>query len=274
MLKIFREYKMKCNLIHRTSMLVIKFLSTVCLLLTLITPSQAANSVESNETLPAVGRMPVTSSSIFFLSPKTPKDNETVTFDIGKYSQTDADSDEMITPYIEWLIDDVSVGIGPSYTFDNTGYGGQQLSIRLIPKTLTGDPNAGAAISSEHVRIGSSLIGNFSTPDTVVRNWTNADLYCKNMEPKGSWSLPSLMQLRSLFYSATSLIAYSGTTIKNYDMCNFYGWPLLDMCGGTNSVYWTSEEQSLGRHTVIGMDDGISSSRGDSGPQNVVCVSI
>lgn len=265
---------MKCNLIHKAPVWATRLLSIMGLLLGVIDPLQAANSVASNETLPAVGRMPVTSSSLFFLSPEIPKDNETVTFDIGKYSQTDADSDEMITPYIEWLIDDVSVGIGTSYTFDNTGYGGQQLSIRLIPKTLTGDPNAGAAISSAHVRIGSSLIGNFSTPDTVLRDWTNADLYCKNMEPKGSWSLPSLMQLTSLFYSATSLIAYSGTTIKNYDMCNFNGWPLLNMCGGTNSVYWTSEEQSIGRHTVIGMDDGISNSRGDSGFQNVVCISI
>lgn len=231
--------KMKFNIIYQIP------LWSIFLPIMAFSSAQAANSVASNETQPAVGRMPITDPSKLVFSPVVPKDNETVTLDMAIYSQTDADSDAPAAPLIEWLIDGSTVGTGASYTFSDTRLGGQQLSVKVTPRTLTGEPADGLTVTSSNITVASSLISNFSTPDLQARNWGNADNFCKNMVPIGQWSLPTRSQLQSLYYSATSRVTGTSTTI--YEMCDNYSWPMFGHCNGSSSGYWTSE---LGANSI------------------------
>uniref|UniRef100_UPI001CBA64CD DUF1566 domain-containing protein n=2 Tax=Aeromonas sobria TaxID=646 RepID=UPI001CBA64CD len=113
-------------------------------------------------------------------------------------------------------------------------------------------------------------IGDF-TPPVKGMGWNDADAYCKGLTPPGR--LPTAFELQSLFINSTSATAIDQT---NYEMCNTYGWPLYNKCGGGTNWYWTIQNTTTSQttHYIVSMLSGSSKANlsSDSDPLNTTCI--
>jgi len=263
---------MKCNLIQQAPIWAIRLLSTMGLILAVIHPLQAANSVESNETQPAVGHMPVLK-----LQPDLPLGTKEVgatdfVSDIVKVGQKVELKDLLVNDYLsksyfdvdgdieggtiaEWLIDGVIVEVGSSFT-PLSIHGGQMLTVNIIPKSITGVPQQGLPISGNNgISIRSQLIDKFFIPDKSVHLYNEAISLCAN----GGGRLPTVLELQEVYKEASAAININSTT--HFDMCTKYGWPMAGgYCGGSSYRYRTSEEDpvnvGMGRYQNVVMANG------------------
>lgn len=275
---------MKCNLIHQAPIWAIRLLSTICLLIAVVTPLQAANSVESNETH-AVGRMPVLSAPYLPLGPIAMEATEPVSdkaivgvpltladmgIDFAAHvlaNFSDADGDNEGGSSYEWMIDNVVVETGSTFT-PAEEHGGQLLSVRITPKTQTGDPDIGKVMLSNSIVVRSKIIERFSKPGQTRLDWNSANFHCSITLGNGGYRLPTKDELQQLYKETT--IAMS-TGDSNIQICQRYGWPLNGHCNGDNSYYWTSDPFSS-LYYLIGMQDGNDSYMGVSFKGYVTCI--
>ncbi|HDO1315553.1 hypothetical protein [Aeromonas veronii] len=225
-------------------------MALTCMAISTLTPAMAA--VESNETLPAIGRMPkfITApmlpegikNSHIHAHANLPVSDVAITgktiglvdlgIDLANYKQdnySDDDGDLESGSIIEWLVNDALISSGDSINLQQPDHGGEMLVLRLTPKSISGEPLVGIAIVTNSIRVGSSVISSYYTPDTTTRNLSDAIQHCTVLGGR----LPSVDELKLLYEDATS---------KIHDMCNVYGWPLFGgRCGGETSFYVTSD---------------------------------
>jgi uncharacterized protein YjdB len=144
--------------------------------------------------------------------------------------------------------------------------------------TVTGVTPGTATITASGVANGQSFsataevevevpLAFFTTPDTITRDWHDADAYCKGQTPAAR--LPTRVELQNLFIQSTSATKIGQI---NNDMCDVHGWPLVGRCGGSTNSYWTSEGTGSSYHWGVGMHYGIPSSNGDTILNHVTCV--
>ncbi|MFB2776781.1 hypothetical protein [Shewanella xiamenensis] len=274
---------MKFNLIQQAPIWAIRLLSTIVLLLSVINPLQAANTVASNETQPAVGRMP-----ILLNAPNLPvgpiETGATVPvsdiaivgipltladmgIDWSTYITTsfrDDDGDIEDGTLYEWLIDGSVVSSISTFT-PQVEHGGQLLSLRLTPKTKNGDPHIGRSVSTNTILVRSGLIEKFKKPDSSARIWNQAKDYCEG----NGYRLPSTSELQQLFLETTKQIVVG---VASNDICNRYGWPLQAMCNGSTGRYWTSEADGVGAHWGVDLAGGLIASAPDGAARHVACI--
>ncbi|VFB09619.1 intimin/invasin family protein [Aeromonas salmonicida] len=112
-----------------------------------------------------------------------------------------------------------------------------------------------------------ALLAFFTTPDTMIRSWNDADAYCKGLAP-GAYQLPSYQELQNLFIQSTSATVLGQA---NYEMCDVHGWPLLG-CGGSKTLYWAREATGTGSHWYVYMDTGRANINVDTDGLQVTCV--
>ena len=189
------------------------------------------------------------------------------------YSFSDADGDVESGTLIEWLRNGVVISgeTGDTYTTVPAD-GDQDLAARVTPRTssVETDPASGVPVTSPVIGVGVYSTGNFLAPDTTVRNWTDADSYCRSQGAR----LPTKDELQQLFVSATSSPTFSphpGYT-TNVEMCLRHGWPMSGQCGGSNSYYWSSTPLGAGHHYGVDLNLGKALSPYDSTPSQVACV--
>lgn len=230
-------------------------MALTCMAISTLTPAMAA--VESNETLPAIGRMPVLPAltlPVGSIAPDAAATGATepvsdhakvgvplTLADMGinwveyvKDNFSDEDDDAESGSFYEWLIDGQVVENTTVFT-PAVEHGGQSLSVRVTPRTNTGDPDIGKTVSSNTIIVRSTFIERFTKPDTILRSWFNANTYCQNMGV--GYRLPSLAELVQLHSEMTSASV-------NNDVCKFYGWPVSqgdNTCGGTHNSYWAND---------------------------------
>ncbi|QTL94359.1 hypothetical protein [Aeromonas jandaei] len=176
---------------------------------------------------------------------------------------TDIDGDVEGVPSIQWLRDGAAVtgATTSSYTVraDSTCRD-FAVAVEVTPKSLTGDPLIGDAKQSPPLLVVYSRIPNFRKPDTVRRNWSDADAYCK----AHGLILPTIAQLQSVFNNT------SGGT--NIELATQYGWPLSGQCGGTTNIYWANDMLSNNSHGIVLMNIGNAFSGNDNNAYHVACV--
>lgn len=215
--------------------------------------------VESNQTNLAIGRMPVLSPLTLPVGSVAADAAATgATQPVSDHAKvgvpltladmgldlsllvTDVDGDIEGGSGYEWLIDNVVVGTAATFR-PTVAHGGQLLSVRVTPKTQMGDPDTGAAVTSNTTVVRSAIVDRFSKPDTTIRNWGAANTYCQNLG--GGYQLPTVDELQQLYREMT----VATTTGYNHQACERYGWPLNGgRCGGSNNLYWTSEPNTSG----------------------------
>lgn len=146
---------------------------------------------------------------------------------------TDSDGDREGGSVIEWSVDGGSWVMSEIFTAD-TEDGGQRLSVRVTPKTLTGIPNIGdPTVSTNSIIIKSGIIQRFTLhPNKITLTHADAVSYCNSIGMR----LPTLAQLRAVFFEGTSL----KEPASNTEMCSRYGWPLGSLCGGSLNAYWAN----------------------------------
>ncbi|OFC42908.1 hypothetical protein BA189_22705 [Aeromonas hydrophila] len=141
------------------------------------------------------------------------------------------------------------------------------VSAGTVTITASGEANGQHFSATAEVEVKAPLAF-FTTPDTITRNWNDADAYCKSLSPAAR--LPTSAELQNLFIQSTSATAIGQV---NYDMCDVHGWPLNDgRCGGSSYYYWTSEAAEAGGHYAVYMDNGTVNSGYDTLTYNVTCV--
>lgn len=213
----------------------------------------AAHAAQSSLSTPVVGHMPI--ASAVTLTPAAPKVGETVSV---SWAYDDADGDVQSASTVQWLLNGVVVAgqVGTSYTLPSDA-GNKTLQARVTPVSAApASPAVGVAASSATVTIA-DLMARFTRPGTFL-SWNNADAYCRQLTPAAR--LPTRAELQELFIDATSATAIGQI---NTDMCDVYGWPLPDSCGGNGNHYWTSESDSrVGYHHIVDMRDGTSNQTG------------
>lgn len=252
----------------------------------LTAPAMAA--VESNQTNLAIGRMPVLSPLTLPVGSVAADAAATgATQPVSDHAKvgvpltladmgidfsahvlanfTDVDGDNEGGSFYEWLIDGAVVGTAATFT-PTVAHGGQLLSVRVTPKTQTGDPDTGAAVTSNTTVVRSAIVDRFSKPATTALNWGAANTYCQNLG--GGYQLPTVDELQQLYREMT----VATTTGGNYQVCERYGWPLDSRCGGSTSYYWTSEPNTSGLHWGVNMNGGIAFGTNDTSNGRVTCV--
>ncbi|MFM5180225.1 Ig-like domain-containing protein [Aeromonas veronii] len=120
-----------------------------------------------------------------------------------------------------------------------------------ISATVTANSTLFRAYAELQVRARTTL-DNFSYPDTTTRDWGEAKRYCESMRPAAR--LPTENELITLYLDSTSA---SRVGDENTEMCSKHNWPLINLCGGSTSLYWTNQENMAvylhsGRFTFIG----------------------
>lgn len=118
--------------------------------------------------------------------------------------------------------------------------------------TASGQANGQHFSASAEVEVNDeALLGFFTTPDTITRQWGDAVAYCKGLAPAAR--LPTRAELQNLFLQSTSATAIGQS---NTEMCDVYGWPLRGLCGGWSDTYWTSTTSGPDYHRAISMVNG------------------
>lgn len=188
----------------------------------------------------------------------------------------DADGDTEAGSTIQWLRNGAAISgaTGETYTVQSAD-AGRSLSVQVTPKTdpAITSPASGMVATSAAIAVTAGIMGygNFLAPDALLRNWSQADSFCKS---KGA-RLPTRDELQQLFVDATSSPAWAPNSgyIQNTEMCSLYGWPLAGMCGGgEKGHYWSSTSPSSGRHSLVAMTTGGVMNDLDSFTYLVACV--
>lgn len=202
-------------------------------------------SAESAVVAPKVGSVPVATVSPIS-GPVTVGDVLT-----ANYTYSDADGDAEGATEIRWHSQRGNfTGVtGPTYTVRG-GDAGDVVFFYVTPVALTGAPKQGYATSSGFsTSVAARAVGNFLAPDTTLRNWADADAYCRNQGVR----LPTVAELRAVRASALS----GGAS----NMCETDGWPLESMCGGiaaaANTYYWTSDVVGSNHEAVYMFSGGL-----------------
>ncbi|QTL96465.1 hypothetical protein AjGTCBM29_04404 [Aeromonas jandaei] len=187
------------------------------------------------------GTPPVASNVSF----NAPVANSNVT---ATWTYTDAEGDAESGTTVEWLVNGNVVGTGNPWRVVGT-HAANNLTVRVTPKAATGIPSStqtGAPVTSTGQQIKAAAIGRFIAPDSQATGWQQANAKCLGAGAR----LPTLNEMRSLYLSATSAMTLSD---YNNELCDIYGWPLVNrQCGGIESAYWTSEQGA--NHFNIPMD--------------------
>ncbi|WP_338890406.1 Ig-like domain-containing protein [Aeromonas rivipollensis] len=166
---------------------------------------------------------------------------------------------------VSWSSSDPAVATVSSSGADKGRVTG--VSAGTVTITASGEANGQSFSATAEVEVKPPLAF-FTTPDTIGRNWNDADAYCKGMNPAAR--LPTRVELQNLFIQSSSVTELSQS---NYDMCDVHGWPLLGRCGGSTNLYWASEMSGLGGHWHTYMNNGTSVSQADDTVSNhVACV--
>ncbi|MGR1225468.1 hypothetical protein ACUVMQ_21245 [Aeromonas veronii] len=208
---------------------------------------------ETTLTPDVVGFKPVANNVVIDNPSPTLGDTLNVTYDY-----VDEDGDAEATPGIKWLYNGEVVAreVGASYTpalNTNTGTGNScgdfQVTAEITPTSQTGDPLTGDIKQSPPVTLSLPTIPGFTFPETTVRNWSDANIFCQAQ----GMALPTSAQLQAVFNNYTS-----GT--NHYQLLQNYGWPMYGgRCGGSSTSYWTSEVASGSGsryHNVVSMFSG------------------
>lgn len=117
--------------------------------------------------------------------------------------------------------------------------------------------------------------------DGTLRNFSEAEAYCENLAPKGTYQLARTEDLQALLKSVTSS-SFTGS------MCRIHGWPLdgnHNSCGGEKSTnadfYWTHADVDadegfypFNRRVRVHMDfaNAPASTVSESLPANTACI--
>lgn len=173
----------------------------------------------------------------------------------------DTDGDREGGSIVEWAVDNGEWVKSETFTPSSTD-GGQRIKVRVTPKTSTGIPDEGGAIeSSNNVIIRSGIIDRFTlhtTKGTLTQG--SAEQYCNNLGLR----LPTQQELITAFLEGTSL----KSPATNFDMCNYYGWPLTSRCGGSLNAYWSNTKLDY-----VGMQSGSPGKHvSDTNIANVACI--
>ncbi|ATY80466.1 hypothetical protein CVS42_06250 [Aeromonas veronii] len=142
------------------------------------------------------------------------------------------------------------------------------ISPGVVTITASGTANGQTFTATAQVEVKSPLAF-FTTPDTITRDWNDADAYCKGLPPPAA-RLPTRAELQNLFIHSTSATVIGQ---GNDEMCSINGWPLLTLCGGSSHGYWTSEANGVGKHWFINMYLGYPFSTSDTNYSlHVTCI--
>uniref|UniRef100_UPI00191CB336 Ig-like domain-containing protein n=1 Tax=Aeromonas caviae TaxID=648 RepID=UPI00191CB336 len=144
------------------------------------------------------------------------------------------------------------------------------VSTGTVTITASGEVNGQPFSATAEVEV-KALLSFFTTPDTTLRNWNDADAYCRELSPPAR--LATRHELETLFVQSTSATAIGQ---KNNDMCEIHGWPMSQgKCGGITNSYWNSTVRDVaGNHWTTNMYDGgqsSSSSGNDNSVSYVTC---
>jgi hypothetical protein len=163
------------------------------------------------------------------------------------YSFSDPDMDPESGVIFQWQRTGsaISGAVGRTYT---TQLADRNQSLHVVVTPMTNpantDPATGAPLASSAVTVsGAVSIGRFLAPSTLKRDWPSADSYCRTRGAR----LPTYPELNQLFRDATS------TDTPNNELCSVHGWPLENMCGGSQTYYWSSSSGTTGTHTAANM---------------------
>lgn len=243
------------------------------LLAALAVGAQAAEATK--RTAIVKGRAPVASSVV--ISNKTQPGVQPKVGNVlqPSYSFSDADGDAQSGSTIQWRRAGVAIASGATYT-TQAADAHQNLTVQVTPRTssATTEPAAGTAVMSAAVMVKTVAkdFGNFLGPNTQSVTWAVANNQCSSLGGR----LPTVAELQKLFVDATSSPAFSPNAgyITNSEMCSVRSWPLNGQCGGTTTVYWTSEvSQASGQYMGVNLHHGGAGSYWASGtPQQVACV--
>lgn len=198
------------------------------------------------------------------------------------WKYNDADGDIEKNSLVEWFLDDALHPMHPDGSITlKYDVANKKLKVRITPySTDTAYPNKGSSVISSEVLIavnsctqGTTLVDSkskdklsFTCPLTTAKKWSEANHYCKGIKAK----LPTRNELQALFLNMTSANRIGE---RSDDMCALYGWPLGgDLCGGTTSMYWTSDIAAADGHHLVVMSTGSQSYQEDSKLLQVTCV--
>ncbi|MGL5486910.1 MAG: hypothetical protein ACRDC6_11570, partial [Shewanella sp.] len=118
-----------------------------------------------------------------------------------------------------------------------------------------------------------NTIDRFTTPSPITMNWSDADTYCKNMNPTAR--LPTIAELKELQALNVNFDSseYIGVNMLGKQMCNNYGWPISNSCGGNTDEYWSMEPSPPNAYWEVNMTNGTHGTEHTSASFNqVVCV--
>lgn len=198
----------------------------------------------------------------------------------ASWTYNDADGDIEKNSLVEWFLDGELHPMHPDDSITlKYDVANKKLKVRITPySTVTAYPNKGSSVISSEVSIavnscteGAKLMDSknkliFTCPLTTAKKWSDANNYCKGINAK----LPTRNELQALFLNMTSANIIGE---RSYDMCALYGWPLGgDLCGGSTSMYWTSDIAAADGHRLVVMSTGYPSYQEDSNLLQVTCV--
>lgn len=160
----------------------------------------------------------------------------------ARFTYSDADGDIQSSEVVRWYRSDDATGsnkalvsgqdLGGSYRLVAADEG-KYLSFEVVLGALTGL----SPVSAESPLVGPiapRLIDSFATPDSVQRNWSDANIYCSNL----GFRLPTKDELVALYNQNTF------NTINTV-----HGWP------GT-SAYWSDTLHSPGYYYTVDLSFG------------------
>ena len=141
------------------------------------------------------------------------------------------------------------------------------VSAGTVTITASGEANGQSFSATAEVEVKPPLAF-FTTPDTIGRNWNDADAYCKGLNPAAR--LPTKLELENLFIQSSSVTELGQSSDV---MCDVHGWPLRGQCGGSSNLYWANDQNWKDWRWRTNMNNGTSFSQADDTESNhVACV--
>ncbi|MDX7838880.1 Ig-like domain-containing protein [Aeromonas caviae] len=141
------------------------------------------------------------------------------------------------------------------------------VSAGTVTITASGEANGQSFSATAEVEVKPPLAF-FTTPDTIGRNWNDADAYCKGLNPAAR--LPTKLELQNLFIQSSSITELGQ---PSDDMCDVHGWPLRGRCGGSTNLYWANDKEWKDWRWRTNMNNGTSFNQADDTESNhVACV--
>ncbi|PXV56803.1 UNVERIFIED_ORG: hypothetical protein DFO51_102573 [Aeromonas veronii] len=198
-----------------------------------------------------VGNKPVVTNIRF--EPAIPEAGKTVSV---LYDYTDEDGDEEFGTLFEWRLDGIVLdGVTSSSYLLPLSSSGKELQVYVTPQSKpTAVPAIGNKFASKITLVSVASIGKFVLLSRNTNDYPAAVRGCERLSPPAR--IATKKELQELFLEYTSATKLGDV---NYEMCDIYGLPLNNQCGGLMSTYWMDEEdwESSFSPAGVNLDNGL-----------------